>query len=99
MASPDSSTVDRVAHLARLEISDDTKVRIGSDLGKILQLIDVLEELDLDDVQPFFGVVGNEHDLSPKRSDVVDDSLTRDKALENAPKQDGEFYCVPPVFE
>jgi Asp-tRNA(Asn)/Glu-tRNA(Gln) amidotransferase C subunit len=56
MNSPESISVQRIAELARLEISPGDAIRVQSDLDSILQFVSVIDQLELDGVEPFFGV-------------------------------------------
>lgn len=88
--------VSRVAFLARLELSDDEKERLTTDLNGILEQFARLQELDTDDVPP------TSHSLPLQnvfRDDVARPSLPRDAATSNAPeKRDGNFI-VPQIME
>ncbi|MGK0407761.1 MAG: aspartyl-tRNA(Asn)/glutamyl-tRNA(Gln) amidotransferase subunit C, partial [Roseivirga sp.] len=44
--------VEKLAHLARLEFSDDEKLRMQADMDKILGFVDKINELDLAGVEP-----------------------------------------------
>ena len=47
----DRETVDHVARLARLELSDTETEKMASELSKILDHIEAIRELDLDGVE------------------------------------------------
>ncbi len=101
MSSAGPFSLDRVARLARLEVPDSSREKLQHEMDEILRFIDVLEELDLDDIEPFFGMTppGSNQEHVAKRDDTVRGSIERDQVLANAADQDGEFYLVPPVFE
>ncbi|SJZ33092.1 Asp-tRNA(Asn)/Glu-tRNA(Gln) amidotransferase subunit GatC [Selenihalanaerobacter shriftii] len=92
----DQATVEKVAMLARLELSTEEEEKMTDQLNDILDYADKLNELDTEGVEP------TAHALPIKnvfREDVVEESLDRDIALENAPeKKDGSFK-VPKVIE
>ena len=93
-----------VARLARLELTETEVESLGSELSKVLDHIEKIEELgDLTDVPPTSHVVDVENVL---RADEPRPSLPREKALENAPdaamgvgfpKVGGSTADVPPV--
>jgi aspartyl-tRNA(Asn)/glutamyl-tRNA(Gln) amidotransferase subunit C len=96
---PDQLTIEevsRVAFLARLELSDEEKARLTTDLNGILLQFERLQELDTADVPP------TSHSLplaNVFREDEVRPSLPRDEATRNAPeKRDGNFI-VPQIVE
>lgn len=88
--------VQHVAKLARLSLDEEKSVQFTEQLNQILKFAEKLDELDTDGVEPTSHVMPLSNVL---REDVVQPSITREKALANAPeKQDGMFK-VPPVFE
>ncbi|MDA1191003.1 MAG: Asp-tRNA(Asn)/Glu-tRNA(Gln) amidotransferase subunit GatC [Candidatus Poribacteria bacterium] len=91
-----NAEVEYVATLARLELSDDEKERLTSELGSILEYIDQLNALDTSDVEPTSHVLPIRNVM---REDVVADSMPREEALELAPSSDDEFFIVPRVVE
>ena len=101
MSSSPEFSIAKVASLARLKVDNEQEAELTSDLNGVLKLIEVLDELELDEVIPFYGLnpIESDVDLSPKRIDKEQSSLSQKEALSNAPKADGEFYLVPPVFE
>lgn len=97
-SSKEQFSVERIAALAKL--APENISEIGGQLQRILQFVAVLNDLQLDDVEPFFGASDFQPDPSdqPIRSDTPKECLPRDEALKNAPQRDNEFYAVPPVF-
>ena len=82
-----------VARLARLELTEEEVERLGSELSKVLDHIEKIEELgDLSDVPPTSHVVAVENVL---RADVPRPSLPREKALESAPDVAQGGFRVP----
>jgi len=96
LESPAMLSRDQVLHvarLARLELSDDEVERLGSELSKVLDHIEKIEELgDLADVPPTSHVVNVENVL---RADEPRPSLPREKALESAPDAALGGFRVP----
>lgn len=87
--------VEQVALLARLRLSDEQLERLTGDLAQIVHLVEQLDELNTDDVEPLASAHEGVNVLADDRAHA---SLPRDAALANAPKQDGECYLVPPVL-
>jgi len=96
-------SLQRVARLAKIEPDDPD--RIQSQIQQILEFISILDELQLDEVEPFFGAnelcstPADGSSRQPIRADRPNESLTREQALKNAPVCDDRFYLVPPVFD
>ncbi len=82
-----------VARLARLELTDEEVERLGDELSKVLDHIELIGELgDLEDVKPTSHVVDLENVLRP---DVPRPSLPVEKALAAAPDAAQGGFRVP----
>ena len=92
----DKPLISKLEELARLELSEAEREALRGDLNEILQMVEKLEELDLEGVEPLVYV--NEAAQAP-RSDRVQGELPREAALRNAPQSDGEFFLVPKVID
>lgn len=94
--SIDRETVEKVAKLARIRLSESELDDASIQLAKILDYVGQLESVELpDDIEPFFGAIES---VNAIRDDVNSPSSAREDILANAPDTDGEFYRVPPVF-
>lgn len=95
---PDDLTigdVERIAALARLELTGEEKSLYARQLGHILEYARQVAELDTRGVEPTASVI----DLNPgPRPDVVQPSLERDAALANAPDLVSGLVRVPRVL-
>ena len=87
--------VEQVALLARLRLSDEELDRMTSQLGDILEYINLLSELDTEAIEPMAHA---SEIVNVLRDDVVRPSLEREAALANAPHHDGQCYLVPAVL-
>jgi aspartyl-tRNA(Asn)/glutamyl-tRNA(Gln) amidotransferase subunit C len=82
-----------VARLARLELTDEQIERFGSELSKVLDWVETIEQLgDLENVKPTSHVVEVENVL---RADEPRPSLPVEKALESAPDAALGGFRVP----
>lgn len=88
--------VARVAHLARLELSDDMAEKMTAQLSAVLGYIAKLDELNTDGVEPL-SHPGALHGVF--RDDEPAPSLERSEALKNAPEQADGCFRVPRVIE
>ncbi len=87
--------VERVAHLARLNLTGQELEMMTSQLDTILSYVAKLEELDTT------GVPVTTHAFSVAnafREDTVQSSLAQDEALANGPRQNGEAFVVPRII-
>ena len=83
-------TIEYVGILAKLELSDEEKETAKKDMGRMLDYIDKLNELDTSGVEPMSNVF---------REDVVTNGDERDKILLNAPEQKDGAFKVPKTVE
>jgi aspartyl-tRNA(Asn)/glutamyl-tRNA(Gln) amidotransferase subunit C len=88
----DREQVLHVARLARLRLSDEEVQTMTGELSKVLDHIEKISELDLEGVEPTSHVVELENVL---REDVPRPSLSREKALDQAPDSDDTGFRVP----
>ncbi|MHC4698425.1 MAG: Asp-tRNA(Asn)/Glu-tRNA(Gln) amidotransferase subunit GatC [Planctomycetota bacterium] len=95
-SSLDEAAVRHVAHLARLEISDEEVRRYADQLSAVLGYVDQLNELDTTDVPPTTHAVPLSNVF---RDDAVRASLDAECALSNAPQQQDGFFRVPKVLD
>ncbi len=89
-------TIEYVGILAKLELSDEEKKQAKSDMGRMLDYIDKLGELDTTGVEPMSHVFPV---YNVFREDVVTNSDTREELLANAPEQKDGMFMVPRTFE
>ena len=87
--------VEKVSLLGRLLLSDDELDKMTTQLGDILQYMDLLSEVDTEKVEPMAHAL----DVSDVfRVDQIRPSIDRDEVLANAPNRDDECYRVPAVL-
>ena len=96
MAKIDIKTVDEVAHLARLEFTEEGKVEILNDMNRMLAFVDKLNEMDTDGVEPLIYMTD---EVNVMREDEPKITLTQKEALKNAPKKDSDYFKVPKVID
>jgi len=92
----DSETVEKVAHLARLELAPDEKQEMIHDMNQILGFMAKLNEVDTTGVEP---LVYMSDEVNVFREDVVKQDITVEEALQNAPKHDDKYILVAKVIE
>jgi aspartyl-tRNA(Asn)/glutamyl-tRNA(Gln) amidotransferase subunit C len=93
----DDKLISRLAKLSRLDPTPGQSEKLQRDLKNILGMVEKLDELKLDAVEPLRYVTGVENVLRP---DEAGEHIDRDLALDNAPDadQDGGFFRVPRVI-
>ena len=88
--------VEKVAKLARLEVSPAEKEAFAKQLSQILTHMETLKRYDTNGVEPTATVLGQ---MNVFREDVVQPSLPVDKALANAPEREADGFAVPRIIE
>ncbi len=89
-------TIEYVGILAKLELSDAEKEEAKKDMGRMLDYIDMLNELDTDGVEPMSHVFAVNNVF---REDVVTNGDEREQILKNAPEQKDGSFKVPKTVE
>lgn len=88
--------VEHVAELARIELSETEKENMIDDLNKILDYVNKLEELDTENED----IIVNPYYIENKfRSDEVEESMSIDEVMMNAPEKLEEYVLVPRIIE
>ena len=88
--------VQRIAHLARIEVSESEALSTQSHLNGIFQLIEQMQAVDTTGVEP----MAHAQDLSQRlRNDVASEGDRRDAYQAVAPETEAHLYLVPKVIE
>ena len=87
------SEVQHIAHLARLELTEDEIAHYSEQLSAIIEHFSRLQELDASAVSALPA------EPTPMRPDASRPGLRREDLLRNAPAVENEQFRVPPVFE
>lgn len=90
------SLVAKLALLSRLQFSADEQVEIRSDLRKMIDFVEKLNELDINGVAPLLHL---SEETNVLREDELRGSVSVADSLKNAPAQDGQFFNVPKVIQ
>lgn len=94
--SVDAATVKRVAHLARIAVSDAEVPHLQSELNAILAFVEQLNEVDVAGVEPMTSVIPM---TLKKRTDVVTAGGEANAVTRNAPASEDHYFLVPKVVE
>jgi aspartyl-tRNA(Asn)/glutamyl-tRNA(Gln) amidotransferase subunit C len=94
--SVDAETVRRIAHLARIAVSDAEVEHLEGELNAMLAFVEQLAEVDVTNVEPMTSVTPME---MKKRADAVTDGGIPDDIVKNAPAMEDHFFVVPKVVE
>ena len=91
----DHNLILKLENLAKLELSEEERLKLTGDLNNILSMVEKLQELDTNGVEPLVYI--NE-EVNQLREDKVCNQVDQSSALSNAPDQDGTYFKVPKVL-
>ncbi len=88
--------VEKVAKLARLELSPSEQAAMATQLSQILVYVQKLNTYETAGVEPTATVL---RQVNVFREDRVEPSLPVSEALANAPETEGQAFLVPKIIE
>ncbi|MEZ5840154.1 MAG: Asp-tRNA(Asn)/Glu-tRNA(Gln) amidotransferase subunit GatC [Hyphomicrobiales bacterium] len=94
--SVDQATVRRIAHLARIAVSDEEVPHLQDELNSILGWVEQLNAIDVSGVEPLTSVV--EMSMKKRTDEVTDGGYPAD-VVKNAPISEDNYFVVPKVVE
>jgi len=92
----DRSDVEKIAHLARLQIAEQEIQQYTENLSSILDLVDQMQAVDTTDVSPMAHPLDAVQRL---RIDAVTEDNQRDHLQTVAPAVEAGLFQVPKVIE
>ena len=93
----DDTLINRLAKLSSLEIQDDKKENLKSELADIVNFVENLNEVDVSHVDATFTTIEGG---TPLREDVaVQNQALSNHILENSPKSEDGYFIVPKIIE
>ncbi len=92
----DRESVIKIAKLAKLKLKEEELEQFSQQLPQILNFIEKLEELETENILPFYELIDKK---APLREDISQKGLSREEALSNAPEVENGFFVVPRVVE
>jgi len=88
--------IRKIAHLARINVSQTELDEVEKKLVGILDLIEKMQEVNTDSIEPMSHAL----DINqPLREDKVTEKDIRDKSLSLAPHSEQSLFIVPQVIE
>ena len=91
----DNIKLKELAHLARLEFSDEELIDIGNDLKKIIEFCDQLKSVDTEGIDPLIYL---SDEINVLRDDQIKHGLKKEDTFKNAPASDSDYFKVPKVI-
>lgn len=90
------ATIEYVAALAKLHLTDEEKARAKADLGNIMDYVDTMNQLDTTGIPPMSHVFAYNNVF---REDIVTNGPDRERILANAPEEKDGGFKVPRTVE
>jgi aspartyl-tRNA(Asn)/glutamyl-tRNA(Gln) amidotransferase subunit C len=87
--------VKYIAELARLKLTEDELLLFTKQLNNILDYMEKLNKVDTRGIKPTSHAL---YITNALREDIVERSLRKKEAMDNAPQKDGDFFLVPKVI-
>ena len=87
----------KLTKLCRIECTEEEKLKLSSNISKILDYIDQLQEIDTTDVPACNHVMEQLSNVT--RKDEIGPTLPREEFLSNAPAHIGGMVRVPPIIK
>ena len=87
--------VRQLSRLARVALTDEEAALFQEQLASLMTCIDGMNAIDVSGIEPTLHVAPRKDALRP---DEPGPCLAREQALDNAPRQDGEFFLAPPII-
>ena len=88
--------LDHLAHLSKLSFEGSEKEAIRQDLQRMITFVDKLSELDTTGVEPLIFM---SNEVNRLRNDDVEQSVSHEDALRNAPIKDSDYFRIPKVLD
>jgi len=88
--------VEHVAKLARLELTEEEKIKFTKQLGSILEYFKELNEVNTENIEPMAHPVPS---VNVMRPDEITPFCERKKLLANAPQEEDGYFRVPKISE
>lgn len=92
----EASEIQKIAHLARLQINDDVAEETARSITEVLGLVDQLQSANTEGVQPMAHPLDAVQTL---RADKVNEANVRDDMQVIAPATEDGLYLVPKVID
>ena len=89
-------TLKNISQLSKLGINDDTKKKLITELESILEMVNKMNEVNTENVEPMSHAMSDSQNL---REDLISSDIKRDDYMENAPLSEDGYYLTPKVIE
>ena len=94
--SIDLKTIKHISKLSRISVDEEKADKLADDLNSIFKLIEKLNQLKTDNIEPLTSVVETTLKL---RTDEVKSKDLREQVIKNSPQDNEDYFVVPKVIE
>jgi len=84
--------IKHLAHVSRLEFSEEELKEMQGDMGKILDFVAQIDALDLSGIEPLTQMSDS---VNVMREDQTKGMIQKEEALRNAPDANSDYFRVP----
>ena len=84
--------IKHLAHLSRLEFTEEELKEMQGDMGKILDFVAQIDALDLSGIEPLTQMSDS---MNVMREDQTKGMIQKAEALKNAPDANSDYFRVP----
>ena len=92
----DTNTINKIAKLARIKLSDEEAKDLLKDMNSILDWVEQLKEVNTDSIDPLTNISSS---ILPQRIDESNDVNSSEKKKKNSPDKLEGYFAVPKVVE
>jgi aspartyl-tRNA(Asn)/glutamyl-tRNA(Gln) amidotransferase subunit C len=92
----DKETLNKIAHLSRLEIAEKDVEKMMQDMTNMVTFVEKLNEVNTEGVEPLTTMT---HEINRLREDEPKQDQSQEQVMHNAPKKDTDYFRVPKVLE
>ncbi len=97
MTKISKDTVEKMAHLANIPVTENEKTDLADGFNKTLNVIDELFKVDVKDVKPTHQVTGLENVL--RDDEVIEENMiSQEDALKNAKNKHNGYFAVDQIL-
>ena len=88
--------IQDIAKLSKLKFDDSAEEKMKTDLEKMLDFVDKLNEINTEGIDPLIYM---SEEVNVLREDKISEEVSQEDALKNAPEKDSDYFKVPTVFK
>ena len=92
--------VERIAHLARLELSADERAAMLGQLNGFFRIVEAMSAVETRGVEPLYTPLSAVQAVALRlRDDAITEEVDRQRNQASAPAVEGGLFLVPKVIE